>query len=212
MTRRAIAILAALVIFPVSVLARPPEVDQLASLYKELMRFRKEPLFKQVGFGDCCKCNRWLKRVEALRERGSSEMWLTLGVLPGDLWTLGWEYMHSKGAETEYTRTMVPNFESALFLKPAKKGFTGRMSDTDRYCKDLATYKRHQDLIAAQDYAGADRVISDDRACPLVQKNTPMRGPLDKKTQAEITYLLFDAQDIGKVWVMEDGVDVSAAK
>lgn len=207
MRSSAIVLLAACVILVVPAKARPPEVDQLATLYKELMSFKREPQFQDVGFGVCCKYNSWMKRVEKLRGQGSTAMWLQLGVLPGDLLMLGLEYVHSKGAETSFTREKITAFDAALFPKPTRKGFTGRMSDTDRCCKDLATYQRQFDLLTAQDYAGADRVISNDATCPLIQKNTPMRGPLDRKTQLEITYVLVEAQGIGKVWVMEDWVE-----
>ena len=78
---------------------------------------------------------------------------------------------------------------------------------TLRACKSLALYQRQMDLIEAQDYARASEVID---TCPLVQKGTPMRWPLDTKTQGEVTYILVEAQGVGKVWVMEDWVDFPA--
>jgi hypothetical protein len=120
---------------------------------------------------------------------------------------LGLDFLHSKGTGTSYAREMVRQFEAALFRKPAKKGFTGKMSATDRACKDLALYQRQMELIEAQDYAAAAKIISDDEACPLVQKDTPMRGPLDTRKQGEATYILVEAQGIGRVWVMEDSVE-----
>ena len=65
-------------------------------------------------------------------------------------------------------------------------------------------YKRQDDLLAAQDYARATELIE---TCPLVQKGTPMRGPLDTKKLGEVTYILVEAQGVGKVWVMDDEVD-----
>jgi hypothetical protein len=193
-------------------LARPPEVDQLAVLYKELLRFKSDPKFGEVGFGLCCKYNAWMKRVEKLRDKPARDVWLQLGVLPGDLLTLGLEYAHSKGAETKFTRDRVPVFEAALFPAVAKKGFTGTVSDTDRYCRDIAIYQRQMELMLAHDYARASEIISNDATCPRVQQNTPVRGPLDRKKQGETTYVQVDAQGIGTIWMMEDAVEFKGAK
>jgi hypothetical protein len=205
-----IAVFVALALLPRMASARPPEIDQLATLYKELIRFKDEPRFKEVGFGQCCQYHDWMVRVERLRDKASSKVWLQVGVFPGDLVTLGLDFLHSKGAKTSYAREMIPQFEAALFPKRAKGGFTGKMSATDRACKDLGRYQRQMELIEAQDYAGAAKIISDDEACPLVQKGTPMRGPLDTRKQREDTYVLVEAQGIGRVWVMDDAVEFVA--
>lgn len=197
-----------------SAAARPPEIDELASLYKELMKFKRESMFKEVGFGACCKYNPWLRQVEKMNasSRSSRDMWLDLGVVPGDLLTLGMEYLHSKGEETEYTRTMTAAFEAALFPKAAKKGFAGKMSSTDRLCRHMATYKRQVELMLAEDYAGAAGLLANDATCATVQKNTPMRGPLDTKKLGDMTYILVEAQGVGLVWVMEDWVEFATTK
>ena len=183
---------------------RPPEVDQLATLYKELMRFKGDPLFKRVGFGTCCKYHDWMDRVERLRDSSSPDIWRQLGMAPTELLLLGLDYLPGKSADPALTRERIAGFEAVLFPRPAKKGFTGKMSTSDKACKSLAVYKRQDDLLAAQDYARATELIE---TCPLVQKGTPMRGPLDTKKLGEVTYILVEAQGVGKVWVMDDEVD-----
>lgn len=212
MARFFVVVLAALLLLPMPASARPPEVDQLATLYKELVRFKGEPKFKEVGFGQCCQYHSWMARVEGLRDKASREIWLQVGVVPADLLMLGLEYVRSKGSETAYTREMIPQFEAALFRKPAKKGFTGKMAGTDRACKDLAIYKRQLELVEAQDYAGASKIISNDDNCPVVRAGTPMRGPLDTRKQGEVTYILVEAQGVGTVWVMKDAVEFRARR
>ena len=207
MVRLVLALVAVSLIYPAATSARPPEVEQLARLYKELMTFKVHAEFKRVGFGACCKYNAWMKRVEKLRVSSSSQMWLELGVSPGDLLTLGLEYMRSKGGETDYSREMSAQFAAALFPRAAKKEFNGRMSDTDRVCRELALYKTHMELVLASNYTAADKLISDDKVCPRLHKGTPVRGPLETQSVNEIVYVLVEAQGVGRVWVMEDWVE-----
>ena len=87
---------------------------QLLTLYEELHSFKDDPTFHEVGFGRCCRFHDWQTRVEALQSKAGLETLADVGVLPGDLLTLGMEYMRSKGRPTEYTGTMEPHYESGL--------------------------------------------------------------------------------------------------
>jgi hypothetical protein len=87
---------------------------ELLTLYQELHSFKDDPNFHEVGFGRCCRFHDWQTRVEALRSKAGLETLADVGVLPGDLLTLGMEYMRSKGRPTEYTETMEPYYESGL--------------------------------------------------------------------------------------------------
>lgn len=122
---------------------------------------------------------------------------------PTELLLLGLDYLPGKSADPSLTRERIAGFEAALFPRPAKRGFTGKMSGTDRACRSLALYRQQMDLTMAQDYTRAAELIE---TCPLVRQGTPMRGPLDTKKQGEMTYILVEAQGVGKVWVDEDAV------
>ena len=87
---------------------------QLLTLYEELHSFKDDPTFHEVGFGTCCRFHDWHTRVEALQSQAGLETLADIGVLPGDLMTLGMEYMRTKGRPTEYTETMEPHYESGL--------------------------------------------------------------------------------------------------
>ena len=87
---------------------------QLLTLYEELHSFKDDPTFHEVGFGRCCRFHDWQTRVEALQSKAGLETLADVGVLPGDLLTLGMKYMRSKGRPTEYTETMEPHYESGL--------------------------------------------------------------------------------------------------
>ena len=87
---------------------------QLLTLYEELHSFKDDPTFHEVGFGRCCRFHDWQTRVEALQSKAGLETLADVGVLPGELLTLGMEYMRSKGRPTEYTGTMEPHYESGL--------------------------------------------------------------------------------------------------
>ena len=56
----------------------------------------------------------WQTRVETLQSSAGLETLAAVGVLPGDLLTLGMEYMRSKGRPTEYTETTEPHYASGL--------------------------------------------------------------------------------------------------
>ena len=48
------------------------------------------------------------------RSSAGLETLADVGVLPGDLLTLGMEHMRSKGRPTEYTETMEPHYASSV--------------------------------------------------------------------------------------------------
>jgi len=93
---------------------------QLLALYEELHSFKDDPTFHEVGFGRGGRFRDWRTRVEALQSTAGLETLADVGVVPGDLLTLGMEYMRSKGQPTEYTQTMEPNYESGLALLAAQ--------------------------------------------------------------------------------------------
>lgn len=87
---------------------------ELLALYEELHGFKDDPNFHDVGFGTCCSFHEWQTRVEALQSSAGLETLADIDVLPGDLLTLGMEYMRSKGRPTEYTETMEPHYATGL--------------------------------------------------------------------------------------------------
>lgn len=87
---------------------------QLLALHEELHSFKDDPHFHDVGFGTCCRFHEWQTQVEALQSSAGLETLTDVDVLPGDLLTLGMEYMRSKGRPTEYTETMEPHYASGL--------------------------------------------------------------------------------------------------
>ena len=91
-----------------------PHTEQLLTLYQELHSFKDDVTFHEVGFGRCCRFYDWQSRVEALQSQAGIETLADVGVVPGDLLTLGMAYMRSKGRSTEYTATMEPYYQSGL--------------------------------------------------------------------------------------------------
>ena len=91
---------------------------QLLALYEELHSFKDDPDFHEVGFGRCCRFHDWQTRVEALQSSAGIETLADVDVLPGDLFTLGMEYMRSEGHPTEYTEIMEPHYASGLAELP----------------------------------------------------------------------------------------------
>ena len=76
---------------------------ELKQLYYELMNFKDDAEFHIVGFGVCCRYNKWKLRVEALRDSNKLKT-ISEKIAAGDLLTLGLEYKNTKGKENDYTR------------------------------------------------------------------------------------------------------------
>ena len=72
-------------------------------LYFELLEFKDDPEFHQVGFGVCCRFNVWKQEVDALTDRAGLDTLGEVGIVPGELYSLGWEYFTNKGHSTDLT-------------------------------------------------------------------------------------------------------------
>jgi hypothetical protein len=83
-------------------------------LLEELLGFKDSPDFRLYGFGVGGKYNRWLRDVKDLYQaqpKGVHPIPILVRASPGDLMTLGMEYVSSDGEETEYTREMLPELK-----------------------------------------------------------------------------------------------------
>ena len=84
--------------------------ELLLTLHRELHEFKDDPEFHNFGFGVRSRFRDWRIRVDKLQSETRLETLAEIGVLPGDLLTLGMEYLWSKGASTGYTKEMEPLF------------------------------------------------------------------------------------------------------
>lgn len=84
---------------------------------ERLLQFKDAQDFKRVGFGRGGPYFKWLSDIEALRDsqpRGANHpIPFELRAAPGDLLTLGFEYMQ-KDAETEYGRRMLAELKETI--------------------------------------------------------------------------------------------------
>ena len=73
-------------------------------LFDQLMIFKNDKYFQEVGFGGCCKYNKWMKDVEALVGTPEAELFNNRDYyLVNELGQLGRDYIHLEGRESEYT-------------------------------------------------------------------------------------------------------------
>ena len=66
-------------------------------------KFKKEKDFHDLGIGVGSPYKKWFDEVDLLSNNPNGKLLLKYGVLPGELKTLGTEYLQSQGKETEYT-------------------------------------------------------------------------------------------------------------
>jgi len=95
------------------------DAQELKILYEELKKFKDSPKFHQVGFGICCRFNKWMVKVETLGSKKTGiKIFMEVGFLPGDLLQLGIEYMKSRGRHTPYSREMELTIAAGLPSEP----------------------------------------------------------------------------------------------
>ena len=85
-----------------------------ADTYAALLQFKDNPDFWQYGFGRGGEYYDWLKHVQALDKKYSSQLCLKTGLLFGNLSVMGLEYRRSQGAETQVTQSFRKDIEKAL--------------------------------------------------------------------------------------------------
>ena len=83
-------------------------------LFLELQEFRYDPEFHLVGFGVCCRFNAWKKEVDSLGERAGLETLRDIGIVPGELFSLGWEHFMNQGNATFLTTFIEANMKGAV--------------------------------------------------------------------------------------------------
>jgi len=95
--------------------------EKFKSLYNELKSFKGNADFIEFGFGVGGPYNKWLKNVEKFKNTPDSKLLLKKGVVAGELEQLGFEYVSSKGKETEVTRFFNKTFKEAISPIKTKK-------------------------------------------------------------------------------------------
>ena len=91
-----------------------PFTKDAIRLYLKLQEFKDDPEFHQVGFGLCCRFNEWKKEVDALTDSAGLETLMEIGIVPGELWSLGWEYFQNQGRSTDLTDYLEANIKAAV--------------------------------------------------------------------------------------------------
>ena len=90
-----------------------PDTKEVIRLFVELQKFKDDPEFHQVLFGRCCRFNDWKLEVDLLAERAELSTVNEIGIVPGDLYTLGWEYGRNSGRSTDLTEVVEADIEAA---------------------------------------------------------------------------------------------------
>ena len=83
-------------------------------LYFELQEFKDDPEFHQVGFGVCCRFNVWRQEVDALTDRSGLDTVGEVGIVPGELYSLGLEYFKNNGRSTGLTDYVEASLQAAV--------------------------------------------------------------------------------------------------
>jgi hypothetical protein len=78
-------------------------LNEYKTLYLELMDFKIKKDFHSQGFGIGSQYKKWWDRVQLLTNEPEIKLLVKKGIIPGELQTLGNEYLQSQGKETEYS-------------------------------------------------------------------------------------------------------------
>jgi len=78
-------------------------INEYKTLYLELMDFKIKEDFHSQGFGIGSQYKKWWDRVQLLTNEPGIKLLVKKGIIPGELQTLGNEYLQSQGKETEYS-------------------------------------------------------------------------------------------------------------
>lgn len=94
----------------------------------ELLQFKGKSDFAVYGFGTGGPYNAWLRKAEELRNSTNfrrDDIPFEVAAAPGVILQLGMEYVTTKGKESEYTRTQLPELKKTIdfekYLKQQKK-------------------------------------------------------------------------------------------
>jgi len=176
------------------------DAQELKTLYEKLQKFKGSPKFHQVGFGRCCRFNKWMVKVETLGSKTGIEILHEVGFLPGDLITLGMEYMRSRGRPTLYSKEMEATIMAGLAPEPQLKGGQGVIITTDRGCASLDSIKKFIVAVTNKNYEEANTILSDPD-CPRIYEKTIVNGPLDSKKLSWGIYHQVKLPDGTKLWM-----------
>ena len=88
--------------------------DEIRILFTELLTFKDNNDFHTKGFGQGSKYNSWIKKVQNMKNEKTQKLLIGLGFVPGDLEMLGFEYIKSKGQETDYSLWIKKTIEEGL--------------------------------------------------------------------------------------------------
>lgn len=103
--------------------------DATKELYNQLMTFKDDKKFHEVGFGTCCKYNKWLVTVDKVSEKWNSitesasikekmdDRNLNLSTSISYLRMIATNYMRNKGVNDNFTNEQLPNIKKTLQIK-----------------------------------------------------------------------------------------------
>jgi|SRR5690554_815810 len=156
---------------------------EFKSLYQELLAFKNKADFKRYGLGEGGSYNKWLKKVEKLKNNPDSKLLLQKGILIGELEQLALAYVSSKGEETEVTKTFNKTFEEAINPKVIEKAQT--KSDNVNYEKIKSEYELFgkwtiTNTIVKQSYPFEIYKKGDEYLCVIPQDNFKTKTLLKK--------------------------------
>ena len=203
-------IIVALMALP-QVAAAATKAQEATALYQQLMSFKSDRKFHEVGFGVCCKYSSWLNSVRDLQSKSGIDDFRSMGFVPGDLEMLGLEYLKSRGAETSYTKSMNSTIKAGLAPEPKINSGQLKVNRSDRAYISMELTRDHFKAIEEGRYSDATSLLSNDTNCPRVMEKTVVKGPLkrDKVVSSkgsELEYLQVQIPDGRKVWMMEGEV------
>jgi len=86
--------------------------EQLKTLYDQLMGFKDNPKFHEVGFDSCCEFADWKEKLSGISESSDASGLEKKASL--SLGALAQEYLKTKGTENETTKALTDVIQSSI--------------------------------------------------------------------------------------------------
>ncbi|MET3473718.1 hypothetical protein ABIC78_004273 [Novosphingobium sp. 1529] len=182
---------------------------QLRALWLELEGFRHDPKFHALGFDNPFQYGEWRGRVRALDHSAGKAMIAEIGFPPGELLTLGGEYLKSKGMRTKRSDEIEQRLDAALNPKSVAVG-AGRVTQDTEGCMNFDLVAKSLRELENGDFPASD-AAHNEANCDTIPAGSVVSAPAVRraydwlKDKGQRVYVRVQVNH-NQVWVPEEEI------